>query len=105
MKPVNAELAKTAEFVCLEGIKQGNRFYSTNSRKNVTKLSNGTVAYRVIGYANTSEEALAIVDSDGMGEIRIMQALLEPSLMMLKHATRTLEEAIKPTKKGKKAKS
>ena len=47
----------TKKYVLLEGIENFNRFYSTNSNDDPTKLSDGTVAYRIIGYADTPEEA------------------------------------------------
>jgi hypothetical protein len=53
--------AKTGKFVCIEGIKHGNRFYTSNSDSDPTKLSNGETAYKVLGFANTSEEAQRIL--------------------------------------------
>jgi hypothetical protein len=55
---------KTAELICLEGVHAGNRFYSRNCPENgdQSKLADGTVAYRILGYANTSEEALDIIE-------------------------------------------
>lgn len=50
------------KFVCLEGIKYKNRFYTTNdTSKEPTKLANGTTAYNILGYADTSEKALEIL--------------------------------------------
>lgn len=50
------------QFVVLEGITHGNRFYSCNSKDgDPTKLKDGKVAYRVIGYADTPDDALAII--------------------------------------------
>ncbi len=46
------------KFVLLEGIEQGNRFFSPYERgKDPTKLEDGTVAYIVLGYADTIAEA------------------------------------------------
>jgi len=47
----------TKKYVLLEGIENFNRFYSSNTDDDPTKLFDGTVAYRIIGYADTSEEA------------------------------------------------
>lgn len=44
------------KYVILEGIEKGNRFFSFNT-DDPTKLYDGTVAYEVIGYANTVKEA------------------------------------------------
>jgi hypothetical protein len=53
---------KHPEFVVLEGIKEGNRFYSTHDPdRDETKLLNGEVAYKILGYANTTEEAHKIL--------------------------------------------
>lgn len=50
------------KFVVLEGIKNGNRFYSTNvPGEDQTKSATGETWYRVLGYADTSEEAQAIL--------------------------------------------
>ena len=47
-----------SKYVILEGIKQGNRFFSINNPdKDQTKLIDGTLAYRIIGYANSTDEA------------------------------------------------
>jgi len=48
------------KYVCLEGIEQGNRFFTTNS-VNPEKLLTGEVAYKILGYANTSLEAQEIL--------------------------------------------
>jgi hypothetical protein len=45
-----------SKFVILRGIKEGNRFFTENTG-DVTKLNDGTVAYTILGYADTSEEA------------------------------------------------
>ena len=66
-------------FAVFEGLKEGNRFYSTNCpEEDQTKLADGTVAYKIIGYANTHEEALAIINSDGKEQVRMLQALAGP---------------------------
>jgi len=50
------------KYICLEGIEEGNRFYTMNSNKpEPEKLADGTVAYRVLGYADTDEEARKIL--------------------------------------------
>jgi hypothetical protein len=56
---------KTAKFVSLEGIDIGNRFWTGNNPdEDPTKLYDGTVAYRVLGYANTPEDAIKITQGD-----------------------------------------
>lgn len=47
-------------FVILRGIKEGNRFFSCNDGSDPTKLTDGTVAYTILGYADTVEEAQII---------------------------------------------
>lgn len=47
-----------SEYVILEGIEAGNRFFTTNTPgQDQTRLATGEVAYRVLGYANTIREA------------------------------------------------
>ena len=51
------------KYVVLKGILEGNyvcRFYTTNS-KDPEYLANGKKAYKIIGYADSSEEALKIL--------------------------------------------
>ena len=56
---------KTAKFVCLEGIEMRNRFWSVNNPdEDQTKLFDGEVAYKILGYADTPEDAIAIVQGD-----------------------------------------
>lgn len=45
------------KFVILKGLKEGNEFFSTNGPEDCTRLSDGTVAYKIIGYADTVCEA------------------------------------------------
>lgn len=48
----------TKKFVLLEGIKLGNRFYSTfREGEDPTKSDDGQTWYRILGYADTPEEA------------------------------------------------
>lgn len=51
------------KFVCLEGVHHQNRFYSTYTEGEDPRLSaaGGEVWYRILGYADTSEEALSIL--------------------------------------------
>jgi hypothetical protein len=52
----------TARYVALEGLQHGNRFYTSHSEGNdPTKSAQGETWYRVLGYANTPEEAFAII--------------------------------------------
>jgi len=44
--------------ILLEGLEKGNRFFSTNSKdKDPRYLITGKLAYKIIGYAETSKEA------------------------------------------------
>lgn len=66
------------KLVVLEGLKEGNRFYSNYTEGNdPTKLSNGTVAYKLFGFANTDEEARAIIRrGNPKSEVEIMSDYL-----------------------------
>lgn len=62
------KFAPDKKFAVFEGILEenlGQRFYSTNRpgepEDELVKLIDGTVAYRILGYADTPEEALAII--------------------------------------------
>lgn len=44
-------------FVILRGVAHGNRFFSCNNGSDPTKLTDGTVGYTILGYADTVEEA------------------------------------------------
>lgn len=48
------------KYVILEGIEEGNRFYSMSRQDDtmdsLTRLGDGTVAYRVLGFADTIKE-------------------------------------------------
>jgi hypothetical protein len=58
-------LLTEAKFIVLEGIESKNRFYTMNcSNEDQTKLLNGTVAYTILGYANSEKEALDIIGDD-----------------------------------------
>lgn len=50
----------TYKFVCLEGLKHKNRFYTSNHTE-PEKIHNGEIAYKVLGFANTPEEAQEIL--------------------------------------------
>lgn len=54
---------KDSKYIILKGIEQGNVFWSTNtpneSEKDRTKLADGTIAYEILGYADTEQEAIA----------------------------------------------
>ena len=62
------------EFVVLEGLKEGNRFYSPYTEgDDPTRLYDGTIAYKLLGFANTDEEARAIIRrGNPKSEIEIM---------------------------------
>lgn len=58
--------AEPHKLVCLIGIRRhdnvgGNKFFGSNECVNVTRLQNGSMAYKVIGYAETTEEAQMIL--------------------------------------------
>lgn len=48
------------KYVILKGIKEGNKFFTMNLPE-PTKLANGTIAYKIIGYANTIKEAQSLL--------------------------------------------
>jgi hypothetical protein len=49
---------KEPKITMFEGIIAGNRFFSSyEPDKDQTKLDNGIVAYRILGYADSTEEA------------------------------------------------
>ena len=53
---------KAGCFVCLEGIEHGNRFMSLHRLGNdPTKSAKGETWYRILGYADTHEEAMNIL--------------------------------------------
>lgn len=53
-------------YVVLEGIAQGNRFWSSNDpNRDETKLNDGTTAYRVLAYCDTGDEANCVIEGDG----------------------------------------
>lgn len=66
------------EFVVLEGLKEGNRFYSPYTEgDDPTRLYDGTIAYKLLGFANTDEEARAIIRrGNPKSEIEIMSDYL-----------------------------
>jgi len=73
------------KLICLEGIEHGNQFYTTHDEndKEPEKLADGTVAYRILGYANTDKEAREILygpDCDNP----INEALLIKNYLMTK---------------------
>ena len=49
------------KFVLLQGIKHGNKFFTTNdnneSKEDKVKMNDGTKAYNIIGYADSVQEA------------------------------------------------
>ena len=50
-------------YICLEGIQHENRFMTLFrfDSGDYTKLATGEVAYRILGYADTHEEAMTIL--------------------------------------------
>ena len=58
MPTLNSEqLANRKSLVALEGIEHGNKFFTSNDDRDPTKLHDGTIAYKILGYADTVEEA------------------------------------------------
>lgn len=58
----------TTKFVVLEGIKEGNTFWSSFVQgEDPTKLTDNTIAYRVLGYCETSAEAQIFLYGEVMG--------------------------------------
>jgi hypothetical protein len=58
----NETLDVSRRFIVLQSIEHGSKFYSTNTRGgDPRKLATGELAYRVIGYADTDEQAQKIV--------------------------------------------
>jgi hypothetical protein len=51
---------KDKKYVCLEGIRNGNKFYTSNKPR-PEYMANGKLAYRILGYADTEEGALQIL--------------------------------------------
>ena len=51
------EPTASTRFVILRGLVNNNRFFTSYSGEDPTKLADGTVGYEVIGYASTVEEA------------------------------------------------
>ena len=51
--------------VILEGLKHGNRFYTYNSNPNEdpTKVNTGEVAYKVLAFCDTGDEARTVIDA------------------------------------------
>lgn len=50
------------KYVCLEGIQEQNRFYTMHDEnRDERKLHDGTIAYKILGYAETDEEARVIL--------------------------------------------
>lgn len=59
---VNPELSKTAQYICLKSIEYGSKFYTMNcTDRDQRYLANGSLAYEVLGYANTDQEAQDIL--------------------------------------------
>jgi hypothetical protein len=83
-------------FVLLEGIKHGNRFITSNTPgEDVTKLRDGTVAYRVLGYAKTIEDAQAnLFDSPAQKTLAYMNWGLNQARLL-----RELHEGRAPSKR------
>lgn len=57
---------KNSKFVVLEGLEHGNVFYTHNDpnkpESEKVKSGNGDVWYKIVGYADTSEEALSKIN-------------------------------------------
>lgn len=66
------------KYVCLEGIEHGNRFYSLHTEgTDPTRSASGEIWYRILGYANTDEEAQRIIyPRPGMAAAAIVAYML-----------------------------
>lgn len=54
----HTEHTDNPKFTLFEGLEYRNRFFSMHTPdKDETRLADGTVAYKILGYANTVEEA------------------------------------------------
>lgn len=64
IREAQKHLQEQSKFVVLEGLKKGNRLYAFNTfGGNNVRLGDGTIAYKVIGYADSSDEVMRILDS------------------------------------------
>ncbi len=72
------------QFVILEGVQHGNRFYSRHTPgEDPTKSAKGETWYRILGYADTSEEAQAILfPNPGDAEKAIARYMVKTTLQM-----------------------
>ena len=48
------------QFVVLKAIESGDVFWSTNNDRNPERMADGSIAYKVVDYADTEEEAISI---------------------------------------------
>jgi len=55
--PKGLEPDSSYKFVILEGLKQGNRFFTSNGKEDPQVIYDGTLGYKIIGFANTVREA------------------------------------------------
>jgi hypothetical protein len=53
---------KDKEYVVLEGLKQGNRFYSMNDGTDPRFSAEGELWYKILGFVDTSDEAITIIE-------------------------------------------
>lgn len=52
--------------VCLEGLQQGNRFFTSNTQgSDPTKSDEGETWYKVLAYCDTAKEAQSVIYGDG----------------------------------------
>jgi len=59
------------KYIVLEGIERGNRFYTTNAPNyDHTKLLDGTVAYKILGYADSGDDARKIIGPIALNILR-----------------------------------
>lgn len=61
---------KTRPLAVFQGLKHGNRFWSMNTSatepdRDMTKLDDGTVAYKILAYCDTGDECNAVIEADG----------------------------------------
>lgn len=69
---------KNSKYAVYRGLEQGNRFFSTNDpnepESEKVKLYDGTVAYEILGYADTEDEARAIIYPKGIPSLSELMA-------------------------------
>ena len=50
-------ISQKPKYILLEGIENRNRFYCLNTEDDPTIINTGKIVFRILGYAETSDEA------------------------------------------------